>query len=196
MDIVAHMLWAGAATALVAQRRPVARRTAAAAVAFAAMPDVIQFLPLLGWVAGGSGPWTALFDHALATPGNEPALPATLVLLSHHLHCTLHSAVVAAAVTAAIWLATRSFWLPLLGWWSHIGIDVFSHSADFYAVPVLYPITYAGFDGIAWNEPWFIALNYAALAGVGLWLLRLRQIKARRRAGSNNDRTLANRREP
>lgn len=27
-----------------------------------------------------------------------------------------------------------------------------------------------GFDGIAWNTPWFMTLNYTALAVVGLWL--------------------------
>ena len=49
-------------------------------------------------------------------------------------------------------------------------IDVFTHSADFYAVPVLYPFSERGFDGLAWNTPWFLALNYAALAVTILWL--------------------------
>jgi hypothetical protein len=63
-------------------------------------------------------------------------------------------------------------WAPLLGWWSHIVIDIFTHSADFYAAPVLYPITQRGFDGIAWNTPWFMVLNYVALACTGLWLFK------------------------
>jgi hypothetical protein len=81
----------------------------------------------------------------------------------------LHSAVVAAVVSAlAAW---RARWvLPLLGWWSHIAIDVFTHSATFYPSPVLYPLTQRGFDGIAWNEPWFMAVNDAALAAAALWL--------------------------
>jgi hypothetical protein len=86
-----------------------------------------------------------------------------------------HSALVAAAVTALLWVWLRRLWLPLLGWWSHIVIDVFTHSADFYPSPVFYPITYWGFDGIAWNQPWFMALNYAALLGVGVWLWRRRR---------------------
>jgi hypothetical protein len=52
----------------------------------------------------------------------------------------------------------------LLGWWSHIVIDVFSHSANFYPAPVLYPITQRGFDGVAWNTPTFLIINYAAIA--------------------------------
>jgi membrane-bound metal-dependent hydrolase YbcI (DUF457 family) len=53
-------------------------------------------------------------------------------------------------------MVRRTLWIPLLGWWSHIVIDVFTHSADYYAVPVLYPFTERGFDGIAWITPWFM----------------------------------------
>ena len=62
--------------------------------------------------------------------------------------------------------------MPLAGWWSHIVIDVFTHSSEYYPSPVLYPITDRGFDGIAWPTSWFMALNYAALGIAGLWLWR------------------------
>jgi hypothetical protein len=96
-----------------------------------------------------------------------------VALLTRHLHCTLHSAVIAAAVTALVWARTKILWLPLLGWWSHIVIDVFTHSADFYPSPVLYPFTQRGFDGLAWNTPAFMAANYLALAAAAacLWLM-------------------------
>jgi membrane-bound metal-dependent hydrolase YbcI (DUF457 family) len=87
----------------------------------------------------------------------------------------MHSAPIAAVTTLALWAVLRTLWIPLLGWWSHIVIDVFTHSADYYAVPVLYPFSYRGFDGIAWITPWFMALNYAALATVGAWLLMSRR---------------------
>jgi hypothetical protein len=93
-----------------------------------------------------------------------------VTLLSHHLHCIAHSAVVAGAVMLVLWVALRSVWIPLLGWWSHIMIDVFTHSAEYYPSPALYPITERGFDGLAWNTPGFLLLNYVALAAVGLWL--------------------------
>jgi hypothetical protein len=192
MDIVAHMLWAGAGTLLVARHAPAARvtrRMAAATVGLAALPDLMQFVPLLVWVALGDGPWAALANHALALPGQEPSMPAPVALVSHHLHCIGHSAPIAAAVSAAAWFVARGLWLPLLGWWSHILIDVVTHSADFYAVPVLYPFSERGFDGIAWNEPWFIALNYGALALFWLWAVgsgRLRGINPRPPPGSNN----------
>jgi hypothetical protein len=102
-------------------------------------------------------------------------MPAAVLFVSHHLHCIAHSAVVAGAVTWLVWHLRRAMWIPLLGWWSHIVIDVFTHSADYYASPVLYPFTERGFDGIAWNTPWFMALNYLALGAIGLWLLHTRR---------------------
>jgi hypothetical protein len=75
----------------------------------------------------------------------------------------MHSALVAGVVTAISWVWLGRFWMPLLGWWSHILIDVFTHSADFYPSPVFYPVTYWGFDGLAWNTPWFMVVNYLAM---------------------------------
>ena len=170
MDILAHTLWAGAGIALARRRWLIANRTAAATVMLAALPDVVQLLPIIGWWIFGDGSWAVLRAFATALPGQEPALPPLVILLSHHLHCIMHSAIVAAAVTLLLWLVRRSLWIPLLGWWSHIVIDVFTHSATFYPSPVLYPITERGFDGIAWNTPWFMVLNYIALGASGLWL--------------------------
>jgi hypothetical protein len=172
MDIVAHTLWAGAAVALLRRHRPVAPRTAGWTVALAALPDVLQIVPVLAWWLAGGGTFAAVRAFAIAVPGQEPALPPLVELISHTLHCTVHSAVVATAVTLLLWVWRRSLWLPLLGWWSHIVIDVFTHSADYYASPVLYPLTERGFDGLAWNTPGFMVLNYLALALVGLWLLQ------------------------
>lgn len=43
-------------------------------------------------------------------------------------------------------------------------MNIFAHALW----PVLWPITRQGFDGIAWNSPWFTVLNYAILLGVPL----------------------------
>lgn len=179
MDIVAHALWAGAGTLLAARRVIVPKRTAALIVGFAVLPDVLQFVPIAAWALAGDGSWAALARYAVAQPGGEPLLPAAVTLLSHYLHCMLHSAVIAAAVTALAWLATRALWWPLLGWWSHIVIDVWTHSADFYPVPVLYPFSDRGFDGLAWNEPWFLLLNYSVLGLFFAWVAAGRGAKRR-----------------
>jgi hypothetical protein len=90
----------------------------------------------------------------------------------------MHSAVVAAAVSVLLWTALRRFWMPLVGWWSHIVIDVFTHSANFYPAPVLYPFTQRGFDGIAWNTTPFMLANYTALvlAAIALAFTRPRHV--------------------
>lgn len=180
MDIVAHTLWAGLGAAWLARRRrDVTRKTVAATMALAALPDVIQMLPVLAWWGAGGGSWAAVQAFAIAMPGREPVIPEWVSWWSHNIHCIAHSAVIAAGATLVCWAWRRTLWLPLLGWWSHIVIDVFTHSADYYPSPVLYPFTERGFDGIAWITPWFMALNYLALTIAGLALL----VRARRRSG-------------
>ena len=170
MDIVAHTLWAGAGLVLARRRWPMAPRTMLLTMALAALPDIPHLLPLIGWWLLGDGTLAALRAAAFAVAGQEPALPPLVQQWSWHLHCVMHSAVVAGAVTLALWAWLRALWLPLLGWWSHIAIDVFTHSAAYYPAPVLYPFSQRGFDGLAWNTPWFLLLNYGVLAAVGLGL--------------------------
>lgn len=175
MDVLAHGLWAGIGCAFAARRVPLSRATVAWTVALAVLPDVVHALPVLAWVAFGSGRADALWAYLMAQPGQLPALPPAVLALAQHLHCIGHSAVVAAAVTLAVRLLRGSIWIPLYGWWSHILIDVPTHSAQYFPSPVLYPFTMRGFDGIAWTEPWFLALNYLALGAAAIWLLRRRR---------------------
>jgi hypothetical protein len=176
MDIVALGLWAAIGVGLVRRRRPVRRATAVATVAMAVMPDVLQLVPMIAWVVFGSGTLGDLTAYTFATPGTEPAVPPLVASLTHHLHCIPHSAVVALPVSAlALWRSADIFALPLAGWWSHIVIDVFTHSADYYPSPVFYPITMWGFHGIAWNAPWFMVANYAVLVAVFAWLAATRR---------------------
>jgi hypothetical protein len=182
VDIVAHGVWAGLGIALAQRRWAISRRDAIATVVLATAPDVVQLAPLLGGVFSPGG--VALITaYSTALPGLEPTLPPTVALWVHHLHCALHSAVIAALVTLTVWLAARSLWIPLLGWWSHIVIDVFTHSRDFYPVPVFYPFTYWGFDGLAWNTPWFLLANYAAIGVVAMILIIGSRRKAKPGAG-------------
>ena len=175
MDIVAHTLWAGAGMAMLHRREVLPRRTVVATLILAALPDVLHLAPIAMWWMFADGTFAALPGYAMAVPGQEPWLPPWVQLWSHHLHCLMHSAPVAGLVTLIVWAVRRAFWIPLLGWWLHIVIDVFTHSADYNAVPVLYPFTQRGFDGIAWTTPWFMLLNYAALAAVAGWLMLTRR---------------------
>ena len=141
------------------------------AVALGALPDIAQLLPVAAWgLATGDASVIGLF--AMATPGNEPQIPASVRMASHHLHCSLHSVPIAAAVGAAVWYIRRALWIPLIGWWLHIALDIPTHSREYYAVPLLYPFTYWGFDGIPWTNSWILGLNYTALAATYGWLWR------------------------
>jgi hypothetical protein len=164
MDILAHGLWAGIGVVWARRHRPVPRKAAAATVGLAVAPDLVQLAPLVVAALFGSEGVRLLSAYATAQPGFEPAMPPLVAMLTHHLHCIMHSAVVAAAMMAILWAWRKAPWWPLLGWWSHIVIDVFTHSADFYPVAVLYPFTQRGFDGIAWNTPAFLIFNYTAIA--------------------------------
>jgi hypothetical protein len=174
MDVVAHALWAGAGAAWAQRRGLMTSKGSALAIGLAVLPDLPHLLPVLAWTVFGAGPFASVSGYAIAVPGQEPALPSMVHFLSHHLHCITHSAIIAGIVTLLAWAWRRQLWLPLLGWWSHIVIDIFTHSADFYPSPVLYPITRQGFDGVAWNTPWFVALNYAALVVTYVWIWRTR----------------------
>ncbi len=175
MDILAHGLWAGVGAGLVSRRWALSRRTVTLTVVLAVLPDLLQLLPMLGWALFSKEGFAALRAYAQALPSFDPVLPPTVELLTFHLHCLMHSAVIAGAATLLLWGVLRSFWIALLGWWLHIVIDVFTHSADFYPSPVLYPFTQRGFDGLAWNTPWFMVVNYIALFAACLWLLRERR---------------------
>lgn len=170
MDTLAHALWAGAAAVAVQRSVGLDRRGIAATVSLALLPDLMHLLPILAWVVFGDGTAATLQAYAFATPEKEPFLPAMVQLLSHHLHCIAHSLVLVGGVSLLAGLVLRRWCWPLMGWWLHILLDIPTHSADFYPVPALYPFTMDGLDGIAWNTPWFMAANYAALAGVALWL--------------------------
>jgi LexA-binding, inner membrane-associated putative hydrolase len=176
MDTLSHALWAGAVAAMAQRVKPIENRTIGVIVVLAALPDVIHLAPIVAWALFGDGTFAALYLYALALPGQEPLMPAIVELLAHHFHCIMHSAVVAGAVTLIIWLVWRVLWIPMLGWWSHVVMDVVTHSADYYPSPVLYPFTNRGFDGLAWNEPTYLKLNYALLVMtyIGLFWTRKR----------------------
>ena len=178
MDILSHTLWVVAGVEVARRRRIiVGRRDIVASAILAALPDVIHLVPVFAWVLLGNGSLASLYQYAIALPGDEPSMPAIVVLTAHHLHCIMHSGIVAGAITALVWLMHQRLWIPLLAWWSHILIDVFTHSDDYYPSPIFYPITYWGFDGFAWNRPAFVAMNYTLLVALYAWLLftRVRQ---------------------
>ena len=154
MDVLAHALWAGAGMLLARRRWAITPRTAAATVALAVAPDIPHLLPILGWSVFGAGNAATVKGYAIAVPGQEPAVPPGVDWLSHNLHCVTHSAIVAAVATLLLWIWLRSLWVPLLGWWSHVVIDVFTHSVDYYPSPTTWTSMLRPSSAVSTVCPW------------------------------------------
>jgi hypothetical protein len=144
------------------------------AAALGLLPDMAQALPVALWALMQPEALDAFLGFVFATPATERVLPPRVGLLSHHMHCALHSLVVVLAITLAAWRWRPALLVPLAGWWVHLALDIPTHSESYYPVPFLYPFTYWGFDGVAWTTPWLLAANYAALLAVFLALGRKR----------------------
>jgi hypothetical protein len=164
MDIVSHALWAGAAAEAVRRRRSLRSRIVWTAVGLGILPDIAAVFPMVVWAALQPDVLGLVAAYITATPHTEPAIPAIVETMSHHAHCVTHSAVVAAMVSLVVWRKWPAIFPALVGWWLHIAIDIPTHSDDYYAVPFLYPLTYWGFDGVAWKTPWVMAVNLTGLA--------------------------------
>jgi hypothetical protein len=73
------------------RRLSVSTRDAATTVGLAALPDILQALPILAWWGFDGGTFVAVLADTSAIPGQEPILAPAVVLVSHHLHCLAHT---------------------------------------------------------------------------------------------------------
>lgn len=156
MDIVAHALWAGAAGAC-GKRRGL-NFSMPWAVWWSIFPDVLAFGPM---VAAGLWMWL----RGELNRGRIPRLRLGLPL-----YPLGHSLVTFTVVFAIATLALRKLPLALIGWLSHILIDICTHGNNYYATHFLWPLSGISVNGIPWWTPWFWVSTYCALAVV-YWLL-------------------------
>ncbi|MBS3110924.1 hypothetical protein J4435_02400 [Candidatus Woesearchaeota archaeon] len=154
MDVLAHYLWAYAiaAFAKIKQRKTMAL--------FGVLPDFFSF--------------GILMVAAVATGSFHPGKPelSSIPPYVSHLYDWTHSLAVFFAVFALVFLATKRWYLPSLGWAVHVLIDIPTHTSAFFPTPFLWPLSDYSFSGIAWSEPWFMLLNYSSLAFVYWHLAR------------------------
>ena len=121
-------------------------RTIALTVGMAVLPDLVQLVSIVAWALFSPGGFEAVRAYVHAVPGFEPVLPLTVTRLAHHLHCLRHSAIVAGAAALLVWGVLRSFWIPLLGWWSHIMIDVLVGAASTQAASAMRLANFVSFS--------------------------------------------------
>ena len=160
MDIIAHGLWA-AAGATAARKSANARIRLGWTGFWAMFPDLLAFGPP---VAGGL--WLLLTGGSL----RGSRLPR--VNFGVQLYPLGHSLIAFLLVFAVASLLARRVVLELLGWLSHILIDIFTHSYRYYATRFLWPLSDIRFNGLPWWTPWFWISTYVALAIVYFLLWR------------------------
>lgn len=168
MDILAHALWTTAAG--IAGRKKLKKPIHLGwLAAWGLCPDLIVFtvpatVRIWRFLSGAS--------KTLLPDGRSPRFE-----WFGELYKATHSAVVFAVCFGALWILLRRPVLEMLGWIIHITMDVFTHSGWF-AVNFLWPVSPVHVDGKRWEQPWFLAANYAALVSFYVWLwLQRRQSK-------------------
>ncbi len=152
MDIFAHGLW-GAAAAKVLNRsvrafqeRPISPWWTGF---WATFPDLLAFGPLVGLI----------IISVLAGSGD---------LLGFHgvigfLYALGHSLVTWGAVVLTLWVVTRRLPWELMGWLTHILIDIGTHPEGYYTTRFIWPVSDFSIGGTSWRTPLFILVNYGLL---------------------------------
>jgi hypothetical protein len=161
MDIVAHGLWTTAAAKIARDKTRVPLRLGWAAF-WGVFPDVFSFtvpaIVRIWWYLSGT-------THSLFPEAHGPQ---HFQFVWQLYYCS-HSLLVFAAVFALVWLVRGRPVLEMLGWGLHILIDIPTHQGIF-AVHFLWPLSSYGFNGIRWEQRWFLTANYTALLGVLAWI--------------------------
>lgn len=175
MDIFSHGLWSAAIYkgAKMKVKQPLKTRLA---VFFGIIPDLFSFTPLFIWLLGGLIFGYSSFSDFPRPDAAEPAQPDTFLIfkITSALYSFSHSLITFIIIFGITFLIFKKPVWEMLAWFFHILIDIPTHSYKFYPTPFLWPISDFKFNGFLWSEPWFMILNYSALAIVFFLLLRQR----------------------
>jgi hypothetical protein len=168
MDIVAHALWANLAAELMTRRKRQAmrRQDRAWAMLGSVAPDFVAFFPYLVVSIFGSGGLLVNFLYRFGQewhfilPGAESVTPPGWVL---DIYSYSHSAFLWAVVVLLIYFMFRSFPFWLMGWGTHIALDVFTHEAGRFPTKLLYPFSDFYINATSWGNPVVFVGIYVAL---------------------------------
>ena len=180
MDILAHTLWTTAMARkgnIESQKRKKKFKINIFWTSFFGIfPDLFAFtVPFLF-----SFYKVLIGDHAFGSFSTRHQV-ADGFTLSHTLYQFSHSIIIWLLVFLILWLIFRRPRFELLGWFLHILIDIPSHAITFFPTPFLFPVSEYRFPfGVAWQTPWFMIVNYTALALIwgGILLKKLRKNKS------------------
>jgi len=164
MDILSHALWGGAALG----RKK--RSEFLLAAGFSLMPDFlgegVMFLLVVLGLPGMPG-----LEHGHPDISEFPAY-------AQGFYNATHSLVLFSLVFALVWLLRKKPFLPLAAWGLHILIDIPTHSFRLFPTPFLWPLSGFKVNGIGWESPLVLALNWTLLVAVyPLWFFRQRKAR-------------------
>lgn len=169
MDVLAHSLWTNVMYKFIPATQS-DKRTTWWGIFFDVWPDLFAFGPGFIYVF-----YHWIFQSGYSLSQSDSMIP--LNDLSLKLYNYSHSLIIWGVIVAAIWIYRRRFPWVLLGWALHIGIDLLSHTKEFYPTPWLFPLSDFHINGVSWGTPVFMIINYASLLLVYLLLIpRLRKL--------------------
>jgi hypothetical protein len=186
MDILAHGLWGIALAKVINTRRRAKALEAASentapkpislkwAAWWGMFPDLFAFVIPLVWIFGGALIHGAGFPQFGKPPAGDPngLAQSAPYQLSYHLYNISHSFVIFFAVALIVYLIIKRIPWEIAPWALHILFDIPTHVAEFFPTPIFWPISHWKFlHGFSWGQPWFMVLNYVAIA-ITFFLLR------------------------
>lgn len=166
MDIISHGLWSVAGGKFAEKK--IGRRLSGRLLLFWGMfPDLFAFTVPVIWMAVEFISGNASFSNWPRASESEPpefARNLKIFQLASSLYNVSHSLVIfLGAFFLAYWILKRLPW-EMFGWLLHIFIDIPTHPFNHFPTPIFWPISGWKFShGFSWGEPWFMALDIAAL---------------------------------
>ncbi len=124
-------------------------------VFFGVLPDLAFGVPLLLLLAPKA---LEIIAKGFETPVfyTVPVIPV--------LYAVAHSYLAALAVFVAASAVLKRIYWPVLGWLLHVSLDAFTHKGSVAVQAPLYPLPFQVEGFVHWNNPFFLAANWLALA--------------------------------
>lgn len=171
MDVFSHGIWSALA-AKAANKKIKKPLNVWLAAFWGIFPDIFAFTIPFIWLFWNLALGNMNFSDFPRPEESEPPTEVKFPIfnLASLLYNFSHSLIVFILIFALFWLIKRRLVLELSAWFFHILIDIPTHSYKFYPTPFLWPVSDFKFDGFLWSEPWFMILNYSALAVVFILL--------------------------
>jgi len=157
MDVLAHGLWTNVMYKAIPQVRH-NRKIVLWGIALGVLPDLVSFVPVFLELFYKIITKSASFGSG--RPDFDSFGFGQYAAASYNYTHSLVVWIIAVALAFAVY---RKFPWILLGWGLHIGIDIFSHTKEFYATPFLFPLSDFKVSAVPWSHPVFMIVNYGLL---------------------------------